>query len=265
MANPRPCSIEGCDLLTGVPGTARGFCHRHYYRFQKYGDPLGQRTYMPKVCTIEGCDKPAQARGWCPRHLSLWYRHGSTETSIYRHPDLKHCNRCDGVYPRSAEFFYRNRSTRDGLGADCKPCARERRKRYLDENNAAINARRRDAYWEDPEAHRAAARAWAEANPEKVRQTGRATLQMRRAKIYGADAERFTDLEIFERDSWVCQICRKRISRRRSYPDPLSPSLDHIVPLSRGGTHTRANAQASHLRCNLRKHTGGIDQLRLIG
>lgn len=30
----------------------------------------------PRVCTIEGCDKPAWARGWCSAHLTRWRRHG---------------------------------------------------------------------------------------------------------------------------------------------------------------------------------------------
>jgi 5-methylcytosine-specific restriction endonuclease McrA len=36
-------------------------------------------------------------------------------------------------------------------------------------------------------------------------------------------------------------------------PSPWSVSLDHIVPVSKGGTHTRDNVQAAHLRCNQAK------------
>lgn len=38
-----------------------------------------------------------------------------------------------------------------------------------------------------------------------------------------------------------------------AHPDPMSVSLDHIVAVSRGGMHSRENAQASHLICNVRK------------
>ncbi|WP_158070491.1 HNH endonuclease [Streptomyces luteocolor] len=34
----------------------------------------------------------------------------------------------------------------------------------------------------------------------------------------------------------------------------MSPSLDHVIPLSRGGSHRRDNVQLAHLRCNLRKN-----------
>lgn len=28
------------------------------------------------TCSIDGCEKPAWARGWCPAHLRRWQRHG---------------------------------------------------------------------------------------------------------------------------------------------------------------------------------------------
>ena len=35
------CSIEGCEGTAGEPGSARGWCRRHYRRWQRHGDPLG--------------------------------------------------------------------------------------------------------------------------------------------------------------------------------------------------------------------------------
>lgn len=35
------CSIKYCTGITGVPGTARGFCSSHYHRWQRHADPLG--------------------------------------------------------------------------------------------------------------------------------------------------------------------------------------------------------------------------------
>lgn len=82
----------------------------------------------------------------------------------------------------------------------------------------------------------------------------------------GAASEKFEDREIFERDRWRCQLCRKRISKNLKHPHPMSASLDHIIPLTKGGSHTRAGVQASHLTCNLKKYNlGGGEQLLLIG
>lgn len=75
--------------------------------------------------------------------------------------------------------------------------------------------------------------------------------QLRRAQKAGAEAEKFKPREIFDRDGWVCGICDERVLKSLRYPDPRSASLDHVVPLSRGGAHTRANTRCSHLVCNV--------------
>lgn len=68
-----------------------------------------------------------------------------------------------------------------------------------------------------------------------------------------ATGEPFTSIEIFERDGWHCGICDEPVDRELRYPDPMSASLDHIVPLSKGGGHTRENVRCSHLGCNVRR------------
>ena len=49
-----------------------------------------------------------------------------------------------------------------------------------------------------------------------------------------------------------------KVDKDLMWPDPMSASLDHIVPLSRGGTHTLDNVQLAHLACNERKHNSKL-------
>lgn len=65
--------------------------------------------------------------------------------------------------------------------------------------------------------------------------------------------EPFERIDIFERDNWTCSICREPIQPDLQYPDPMSPSIDHIVPVAHGGAHSRENVAAAHLVCNVRK------------
>ena len=64
-----PCSVDGCD----DPTKTTGLCGFHYYRKQRFGDPLGggpkQRQTRSGECSVDGCDKPRQARGLCQTHL----------------------------------------------------------------------------------------------------------------------------------------------------------------------------------------------------
>lgn len=88
-----------------------------------------------------------------------------------------------------------------------------------------------------------------------------------RARKRNACTEVFANVDVYERDGWRCGLCGQRINRKLVFPHPRSVSLDHIIPLSRGGEHSMANTQASHYECNLRKNNGILapEQLRLIG
>ncbi len=48
-------------------------------------------------------------------------------------------------------------------------------------------------------------------------------------------------------------------------PEPLAPTIDHIVPISKSGDDTRANVQLAHFLCNSVKGPRGSQQLALIG
>jgi hypothetical protein len=76
---------------------------------------------------------------------------------------------------------------------------------------------------------------------------------MRRARRMGVTYELVDIIKVFERDRWTCALCGEPINKRLIFPHPMSPSLDHIVPLKRLGSHTYNNVQASHLRCNCSK------------
>lgn len=75
MAIEKKCRIEGCR------GTYKsgGWCHGHYERLRKYGDPLaGRPPYQrcTEVCSVDGCLKRAVAKCLCSAHYSLYRKYG---------------------------------------------------------------------------------------------------------------------------------------------------------------------------------------------
>lgn len=106
----------------------------------------------------------------------------------------------------------------------------------------------------------AKARAYAAANPNyqnewraKNPDSSRDNVQFRRAKRMDVDAELIDRREVFERDGNVCQLCDAPMDMSQKAPHPLAPSIDHVLAISRGGTHTMDNIQSAHFYCNSSK------------
>lgn len=52
----------------------------------------------------------------------------------------------------------------------------------------------------------------------------------------------------------VCGICGKPVDFSLKYPHPLSPTIDHIIPLAKGGHPSDIdNLQLAHRCCNRQK------------
>lgn len=67
---------------------------------------------------------------------------------------------------------------------------------------------------------------------------------------------------IFERADGVCQLCGDPIDFEAKRPDPMSPSVDHIVPIAYHGEHSLENAQAAHWGCNSQKRATDDQKFR---
>lgn len=67
--------------------------------------------------------------------------------------------------------------------------------------------------------------------------------------------------DIVRRDNSVCQLCGEKVDLNDGYYDAnghfhtgrLYPTLDHIMPLSKGGRHVWSNVQLAHQACNSAK------------
>ena len=75
-----------------------------------------------------------------------------------------------------------------------------------------------------------------------------------RAKRLGLPREVGISLKkLIKRDGLSCAICGLPCIYGGDYLSDLYPSIDHIVPLSRGGGHTWSNVQVAHRICNINK------------
>ena len=107
---------------------------------------------------------------------------------------------------------------------------------------------------ENLEKSRGYSKAWRASHPDAARAQG----ARRRMSERLAFVEVVRKAEIYERDGGKCQMCRKALTLRTA-------TLDHIVPLSLGGAHSRVNVRLTCRSCNSRRGAGRTPgQLNLV-
>lgn len=91
---------------------------------------------------------------------------------------------------------------------------------------------------------------------------GRIRSRLRRPVVHAE----YVDREIFERDGWRCHLCNKPVDRNAKRNSDFGATIDHLIPLSLGGTDVAANVATAHFLCNIKKGISPVDeQLRLLG
>jgi len=144
------------------------------------------------------------------------------------------------------EYTAENTYTAPSGARQCKTCRRVRVRESFERHGDVYLQRQREKYAADPEKTLAANRAWAKANPEKAALVHRIKRQRKRAAGTLSTADWRSVLAAY---GSACLCCGS--------DDP--PTIDHVVPLSRGGSNTVDNVQPLCNGCNMRKATKTID------
>lgn len=56
---------------------AKGFCNRHYLKLIRHGDPLWQKQIVTNICKVDGCEDKQRSKGYCNSHYGRVKRHGN--------------------------------------------------------------------------------------------------------------------------------------------------------------------------------------------
>lgn len=150
------------------------------------------------------------------------------------------CEHCGGLFLRGAASSHRR-----FCGVSCRTVSR----RLKETPEAAVR-------------RKACARK-SEKRPERKSYI-KAKKRRRRALLKGVCAELFTPESIHDRDAWRCQLCRCKVKVTGNSRDPRQATIDHIIPLSKGGPHSPSNCQTACRRCNTEKSIKAIGQFRLF-
>jgi 5-methylcytosine-specific restriction endonuclease McrA len=75
----------------------------------------------------------------------------------------------------------------------------------------------------------------------------------------------YTLVDIGARDGWRCHLCGRAVNPALSGAHARGPTIDHLVPVSQGGSDEPTNVRLAHRECNTRRGVRGTVQLLLVG
>ena len=199
--------------------------------------------------------------------------------------DTLQCTSCHAYKPHDA--FDKARDKHSGYSSHCKECRsiqKKERWRTDPDLRARTKIYRQDHIEQSRASNRISTSRWRAADIERARASGRTNVakwrknnpakwkamvqedykkhsdryksqrDKRRALIKNTPkAEKIDRQFIYERDKGICQICFKHCRKK-------DMSIDHVVPLSKGGNHTKQNCVLAHRSCNSRKGAKNIQQ-----
>lgn len=168
---------------------------------------------------------------------------------------MKVCSTCKQLKP--VEYFGKDKRNKSGLRSQCKECEKKYRanaEKNRDPEKKKIHARNyRESH---KEIEKARLQNWKINNPEKYKAYHSRTKVKNRCDLVDFDKD-ITLEKLYNRDRGICALCGEHCN----YDDYILkdktfiagndyPSIDHIKPLSKGGSHTWDNVQLAHKRCN---------------
>jgi 5-methylcytosine-specific restriction enzyme A len=113
-------------------------------------------------------------------------------------------------------------------------------------NREAANTTERNRSAKNRDKVRAENRKYRDNNPFAV-----AVIVARiRAKELGVESTLTREewANVVQQADFICHVCGDKVTLERCLPETLS--LDHLIPMSRGGGNVKENVAPSHRRCN---------------
>lgn len=268
-----PCSIDGC----GGPAKGFGFCVKHYQRFKKTGNPLENpsgRTSLTysegQMCAAAGCDELAKKLSHCELHYKRLKTRGTTDAPVRIEECLVvDCERDVFGHGYCQKHYYRFVSTGDplvipsgrvipGTYSECVAEGCSKKPQGAMCSNHAINFRATGDPLKSPgpKVRSKPCAQCGEIMDHTILEPGRERVTSSRRYCKGC--RRDTNIvrhvpELVERDGTGCGICGEAVDLMLAHPNPLSRSVDHVIPRAHGGPDHIDNYSLAHLICNIRK------------
>lgn len=212
-----------------------------FYIDRRTGKPLGQCRACCNARSRERYAQDPNVRARQKAHNARWFE---------RNPDFRveyHRKNREKSRAASAAYYRNNREKHIAAAVE-----------YAKRNPVDPEHRRqRETRWRRANAERLTAvkRAWRKNNAERHAEGNRRAMARRRARLRGLPVESYTMDQLIDRDGTACVLCGEDVDFGAVYPDPSSPTVEHLECISwpDSAGDVLANVAVSHFRCNVRR------------
>jgi len=233
--NIKLCEIEGCKNKH----VAKGFCRTHYYRYKRYGNPLEVRQIQSKhtdgSCKIDSCKRKHYAKGFCKYHHYRWEKYGDP---LYERPttcSIKGCNKpleargyCQMHYARWKKYG----SPHTVKLLKNRPCKVKECENKARSNGYCLK------HWRETETFRIRHRIYS---------ANRRSLQ---ANAPINDLTKKCWMQSLKHFNHECAYCGSKENIEQ----------DHVIPLTKRGSHTKTNVIPACRSCNSSKRQSFMEE-----
>jgi len=195
---------------------------------------------------------------------------------------LKRCSKCKHEFPATPTYFHKDKKGFMGCASRCKPCARnvatdwyltnpekatntratyrkahrEQRREYIQLHAAEYKQYNRESYHRHSTRRKQQVRRWILANPDKRKQIVTLANHRRRTRLRNAQGSHTaTDIDcLYINQRGLCVYCGCKLNNKYH--------VDHVIPLSRGGSNNPDNLVLACAHCNTSKRDKLISEWR---
>lgn len=211
-------------------------CDKHYRRFVKWGDPL----YIPPR------PKPVGNRVNHPPRANAAPRDESGR---------RVCTSC--FIAKDTDSFPKDKRSSDGRKARCKKCHTAAQNERYPEIRERVVKRRQDYRDTNTERVRETDRKRYRRNRDERKALALEARHVRRARESVTDFDRGITVKslrsIHGDNCHFCGVTMMFVRTKRGTYLPTKATIEHLTPISRGGSHTWGNCVLSCHACNLSK------------
>lgn len=267
------CKVEGCANKAST--NRMQLCLKHRSRQYKHGDTatLLRVGKYPKnqVCLIQSCGRKVMAKNLCSKHWQMNNKHGNPNGGKYEmkvrkaidHEDgTRTCSQCEQRLPISE--FHKDKTATGGRRSKCKKCRIEHVKDWYQENKERQSGKEKDRRRSNVEKY--TEKEALRYIKDREKRIGLATEHSHRRKARKLETvveKGISKKALKKKFGTKCYYCKKEMDFSlgigRKFNKDMA-TIEHLIPLARGGEHTWENIVLACRHCNISKNAKTIEE-----